>query len=165
MDAELKKKQLSSYLSEEDTERMSSMIGRSKKEVLGDALVRLDVVEKPEYLRGTAVLNNITGGGNWTHNRTIQHHKHHRPTPGCRSRDYFQQIQTNEDLYFIGTSGRKNQFDNHRCKVCRRSERTARSMQGGNHRFSRKDSLQGSRRYPGDGKKESSCSIRKPGIR
>lgn len=63
MDAELKKKQLSSYLSEEDTERMSSMIGRSKKEVLGDALVRLDVVEKPEYLRGTAVLNNITGGG------------------------------------------------------------------------------------------------------
>lgn len=79
MDAELKKKLLSSYLSEEDTEKISSMIGRSKKEVLGDALVRLDVVEKPEYLRGTAVLNNITGGGggNRTHNRTIQHHKHH----------------------------------------------------------------------------------------
>lgn len=63
MDPELKEKLLSSYLSEDESEELSRMIGRSKGTVLKDALISLDVADKPEYLRGSAVIFDDTSAG------------------------------------------------------------------------------------------------------
>lgn len=62
MDTELKRQLLSSYMSKEEAEKISEMMDKSKKSVLENTLIGLNIENKPEYLRGSVVLFDGTSG-------------------------------------------------------------------------------------------------------
>ncbi len=62
MDKETRRKLLSGYLSDEEAEKLSTRLSKSKREAKMETLHSLIVADKPEYIRGSATLFDDTSG-------------------------------------------------------------------------------------------------------
>jgi len=62
MDKETRRKLLSGYLSDEEAEKLSTRLSKSKREAKMETLHSLIVADKPEYIRGSATIFDDTSG-------------------------------------------------------------------------------------------------------